>query len=126
MADYFPTAVYLLCFLTSAACAGLLARNYARTRARVVKNKIAPPFRDAEFDIMFNEGISATGDLLDLIVEFDQLSDRIIADAAALGAKALDQVWPKTRAQRCWVHRLANVLDKLPKRLQPTPDALQR
>ena len=40
-----------------------------RVRARVVKNKIAPPFRDAEFDIMFDEGISATGDLLDLAVE---------------------------------------------------------
>lgn len=37
-----------------------------RVRARVVKNKIAPPFRDAEFDIMFNEGISASGDLIDL------------------------------------------------------------
>ncbi|MGQ0589409.1 MAG: DUF5985 family protein [Sphingosinicella sp.] len=36
MADYFPAAVYLLCFLTSAACAGLLARNYARTGARVL------------------------------------------------------------------------------------------
>jgi len=40
-----------------------------RVRARVVKNKIAPPFRDAEFDIMFNEGISATGDLIDLAVD---------------------------------------------------------
>ena len=40
-----------------------------RTRVRVVKNKLAPPFTDAEFDIMYGEGISRTGDMLDVGVE---------------------------------------------------------
>ena len=47
-----------------------------RIRVRVTKNKVAPPFRQAEFDIMYAEGISKTGDLLDLGVEHEIIDKR--------------------------------------------------
>jgi recombination protein RecA len=47
-----------------------------RTRVKVKKNKVAPPFTEAEFDIMYNEGISKVGDVLDLGVEYDLVDTR--------------------------------------------------
>jgi recombination protein RecA len=48
----------------------------SRTRVRVVKNKVAPPFREAEFDIMYNEGISKTGDLIDIGTQLGLITKR--------------------------------------------------
>jgi recombination protein RecA len=48
----------------------------SRTRVRVVKNKVAAPFRSAEFDIMYNEGISRSGDILDLATELEIVTKR--------------------------------------------------
>jgi recombination protein RecA len=48
----------------------------SRTRVRVVKNKVAAPFRSAEFDIMYNEGISKSGDLLDLATGLEIITKR--------------------------------------------------
>jgi recombination protein RecA len=47
-----------------------------RTRVKVKKNKVAPPFTECEFDIMYNEGISRTGDVLDLAVEYGLIDKR--------------------------------------------------
>ena len=47
-----------------------------RTRIKVVKNKVAPPFTEAEFDIMYNEGISSVGSLLDLALEYNLVQKR--------------------------------------------------
>jgi recombination protein RecA len=47
-----------------------------RTRIRVKKNKVAPPFRECEFDIMYDEGISREGDVLDLATEMELIEKR--------------------------------------------------
>jgi len=48
----------------------------SRTRVRVTKNKVAPPFREAEFDIMYNEGISKEGDLIDIGAALEIITKR--------------------------------------------------
>jgi len=53
---------------------GSVAGN--RTKLKVVKNKVAPPVKECEFDIMYNEGISSVGSLLDLAMEFDIVQKR--------------------------------------------------
>ena len=53
---------------------GTVAGN--RTKLKVVKNKVAPPFTECEFDIMYNEGISSVGSLIDLAMEYDIIQKR--------------------------------------------------
>ena len=50
--------------------------NGNRTKLKIVKNKVAPPFKECEFDIMYNEGISSTGSLVDMAMEFDIVQKR--------------------------------------------------
>ncbi|MDQ3158580.1 MAG: recombinase RecA [bacterium] len=79
-----------------------------RTRVKVVKNKIAPPFRQAEFDIMYNEGISVTGDVLDLAVEKD-----IVEKAGAWYAYEGEKIGQGREAAKDYLSKDPKLLEKL-------------
>lgn len=83
-----------------------------RTRVKVVKNKIAPPFRQAEFDIMYNEGISVTGDVLDLAVEKD-----IVEKAGAWYAYEGEKIGQGREAAKQYLQDDPKLLEKLKKQV---------
>jgi recombination protein RecA len=81
-----------------------------RTRVKVVKNKIAPPFRQAEFDIMYNEGINTTGDVLDLAAAAD-----IVEKAGAWYAYKGEKIGQGREATKTYLEQNPKVLDELAK-----------
>ncbi|MDR0466195.1 MAG: DNA recombination/repair protein RecA, partial [Deltaproteobacteria bacterium] len=100
----------------------------SRTRVKVVKNKIAPPFREAVFDILYGQGISRSGELLDLAV------DAKIVDQSgswfAFGSEKLGQGKEKVRAlldenldlRNSIEHKVVEHLGMHPREFAPAPD----
>ena len=83
-----------------------------RTRVKVVKNKIAPPFREAEFDIMYNEGISRTGDVLDLAT-----AKNIVEKSGAWFAYNDAKIGQGREAAKQYLRNNPKVLDEITKRV---------
>jgi recombination protein RecA len=81
-----------------------------RVRVKVVKNKIAPPFREAEFDIMYNQGISREGDVLDLAI-----ARGIMTKSGAWIAYEGENVAQGREAGKQYLHDNPKVLDKIVK-----------
>ena len=79
-----------------------------RTRVKVVKNKIAPPFREAEFDIMYNQGISTAGDVLDLATNRD-----IVEKAGAWYAYNGEKIGQGREASKQYLADNPKVLDEI-------------
>jgi len=84
-----------------------------RTRVKVVKNKIAPPFREAEFDIMYNEGISRAGDILDLAVARD-----IVEKAGAWFAYGGAKIGQGREASKTYLMENPKVMEEIAKKVR--------
>jgi recombination protein RecA len=86
-----------------------------RTRVKVVKNKIAPPFREAEFDIMFNEGISYSGDVLDLAVQYE-----IVEKSGAWYAYNSEKIGQGREATKEYLKEHPKVLEEIAEKVRET------
>lgn len=84
-----------------------------RTKVKIVKNKIAPPFRVAEFDIMYNEGISNTGDVLDLAVQHE-----IVGKSGAWFDYADAKIGQGREATKVYLKENAKVLAEIEKKVR--------
>lgn len=84
-----------------------------RTRVKVVKNKIAPPFREAEFDIMYNEGISRSGDILDIAV-----TRNLVEKSGAWFAYNDQKIGQGREAAKTYLNQNPKVMDELVKKIR--------
>jgi recombination protein RecA len=89
-----------------------------RTRVKVVKNKIAPPFREAEFDIMYNQGISRSGDILDLAAAKD-----IVEKSGAWYAYNGAKIGQGREATKTYLEENPKVMEEVAKKVRDNADA---
>ena len=90
-----------------------------RTRVKVVKNKIAPPFREAEFDIMYNEGISKSGDILDLAV-----THNIVEKAGAWFAYNGEKIGQGREASKTYLQENPKIMEEIAKKVRDAATAV--
>ena len=88
-----------------------------RTKVKVVKNKIAPPFRVAEFDIMYNQGISKSGDVIDLAVEHE-----IVDKSGAWFAYKDEKIAQGREAAKKYLEENPKVLEEISKKVREAVD----
>jgi recombination protein RecA len=89
-----------------------------RTRVKVVKNKVAPPFRQAEFDIMYNRGISISGDILDLAAAAE-----IVEKSGAWYAYGGEKIGQGREATKKYLEENPKILDEIAKKVRDAESA---
>jgi len=89
-----------------------------RARVKVVKNKIAPPFREAEFDIMYNQGISTSGDILDLAVKYN-----IVEKAGAWFAYGGEKIGQGREAAKTYLQEHSDIQEEIAVKVREAADA---